>query len=118
MYIVTKSEAKKQLQIRTKKEPLNYTCITIQADELPYHLDGLFWAMQIVLYFPLASKSHTIKHVHYSYSDALNVRNLEDGKLPPGSVTLQDAPLLVLDSSRALYTKQVKLETCNLKERE
>ena len=45
-----------------------------------------------------------------------NVRTLEDEKLTPNSVLIQDIPVSVIGSTGGLVSAEVKMVTCHLKE--
>ena len=111
VYSVTKVEAKKQLQARTENDPRDYIGITIDEDELPQHVDGYFvgYANHTTVLLAYDPESHIVKRIHHAYVDAYNVRTLQDEKLTPNSVILQDMPVSVLDSQGELDPTKVKV---------
>ena len=41
-YIITKADVKKQLQMRTEKDPQKYMCITVDGSVMPEHCNRYF----------------------------------------------------------------------------
>ena len=57
-----------------------------------------------------------IKRVHHAYVDEYNVRTLENEKLSPNSVILQDMPPSILDENGQVDATKIHTVTSNLKE--
>ena len=92
--------------------------MTIDEDEPPQHVDGyLAWyANHTTVLLACYPESHIVKRIHHAYVDEYNVRTLENEKLTPNSVILQDMPVSVLDSKWELDPTKVKLVTSHLQE--
>ena len=117
-YIITKADVKKQLQMRTEKDPRRYIGNTVDESVLPPHCDGYFvgYAGHNSVLLVWDSESNKVRRAHHAYIDEFGVRVLPTEQLTPHSVLLQDLPPSVLDDSGNLDPRKIKLVTSQLKE--
>ena len=104
--------------MRSEKDPRDYIGLTIDNDDLPEHVDGYFvgYASHSTVLLAWDPKANAVRRVHHAIVDEFNIRTLEDEKLTPNSVLLQDMPPSVLDEHGIVDRNKMRIVTCNLKE--
>ena len=117
-YIVTKADVKKQLQMRSEKDPRDYLEVTVDEDDLPQHCDGYLvgYASHTTVILVWDPETKKVRRAHHAFVDEYNVRVLESEQLTPNSVLLQDLPPSVLNNKGELDPKKIKIVTSSLKE--
>jgi len=91
---ITKSEAKKQLEARTEKDPRDYIGLTVDRDQVHPVADAYFvgFANHSSVVLGWDPEKHKIRRFHHCYIDEFNTRVNEDQVATPNIVILRDLP--------------------------
>ena len=76
LYAITKLEAKKQLQVRTEKDPRDYIGITVDPEDVHPVADGYFvgYSNHTTVVLGWDPEKHTVRRFHHCYIDEFDTR--------------------------------------------
>ena len=113
IYGITKSEAKKQLEARTEKDPRDYIGLTVDRDQVHPVADAYFvgFANHSSVVLGWDPEKHKIRRFHHCYIDEFNTRVNEDQVATPNTVILRDLPNDYTTPDGKIDPTKVKLVT-------
>ena len=116
VYILTKPQLKKQLQVRSKKDPRDY--YEVDDEDMPAHVDGFFVGYAshenvLLVYDP---ESNKVLRAHHAGVDEYNVRTLNGEKMSLNTVLLQDLPPPIQNTNGDIDPSKIRLVSCDLAE--